>query len=148
MATNTPEPARFTWQQRAALAVGAFYLLIGLTGFFFSGSSAEFAGHDTQATMFGFELNGIQDFLHVALGVVGLGCTTRSGSARAYGVVLAVVGIALFVFGVIAVGHNSVNFLSLNWPDNILHGLTALVGLAVVFYRLKAPAETSSATDS
>jgi Domain of unknown function (DUF4383) len=146
MARNAPGPARFTWQQKASLVMGVVYLLFGVLGFFFSGSSTEFAGHNTEATMFGLELNGVQDLVHVVLGIIGLGCTAQDRSARAYGGVLAVVGAALFVLGVIAVGHDAINFLSLNWPDNIVHGLTALVGLAMVFHRAdKRAAETSPA---
>jgi hypothetical protein len=96
--------------------------------------------------MFGLELNGVQDILHVILGVVGLACTTRSRSARAYGVALVVVGVVLFVFGAVAVGRDAVNVFSLNWPDNIVHGLTALVGLAMVLHRTDRRAEAGSAT--
>jgi hypothetical protein len=60
-------------------------------------------------------------------------------------VALVVVGVVLFVFGAVAVGRDAVNVFSLNWPDNIVHGLTALVGLAMVLHRTDRQAETSAA---
>jgi hypothetical protein len=131
--SQQPNPTRFAWQQVVALVVGAAYLLLGMLGFFFLGdpSTASLAGHDTDDVMLGLELNGITNVLHLVMGVVGMLCATTLGRARGYGVGLAVVGALLFVFGVFAVGNTAINVLSLNWGDNILHLVTALVGAGV-----------------
>lgn len=134
MSDHSPAPARFTWQQLIVLIVGAAYMLFGMLGFFFlDDATTALAGNDTRDLLLVFELNGLQNLVHLAIGVVGLICAAGQRAARRYGLLLAVVGLALFVFGAIAAGNTDINFLSLNWPDNILHGLTALLGLAVAF---------------
>jgi len=130
--SERPHPAGFTWQQLAALLVGAFYFLLGLLGFFFLGNvEGSLANHDTNDTMLGLELNALQNVVHLVLGILGMAAATRSGTARSYGALLVVIGGALFVYGAIAVGNRNINVLSLNWPDNFLHLATALVGLAM-----------------
>jgi hypothetical protein len=125
-------PARFTWPQLVALLVGAFYFLLGLLGFFFLGDvEGSLANHDSQDTMLGLELNALQNVVHLVLGILGMAAASRLSTARSYGAVLAVIGFALFVYGAIAVSNRDINVLSLNWPDNILHLVTALVGLAM-----------------
>jgi len=44
-------------------------------------------------------------------------------------VLQAVAGAALLVFGLIGTSDPAVDVLSLNWGENVLHGLTALIGL-------------------
>ena len=40
----------------------------------------------------------------------------------------------VFVYGLFAVGNEDLNFLSINSADNILHLLSALVGLAIALW--------------
>ena len=138
MTQQGPGPARNTWQQVAALLLGVGYFLLGMLGFFFlqDTSTATLAGHDTGDVLLVFELNGIANVLHLVLGVAGMVCATTLTRARGYGVLQAVAGGALFVFGLIAVGDPAINVFSLNWGDNILHLLTALVGLAMAVGRV------------
>jgi hypothetical protein len=144
--SHEPGPARFTWPQLAALLLGAVYFLLGLLGFFFLGdtSSASLAGRDTDDVMLGLELNAITNVLHLVMGVAGLICATSLVRARAYGVGLAVVGAVLFVFGVVAVGNPAINVLSLNWGDNILHLVTALVGVGLAVGPVRRPSRAPS----
>lgn len=51
---------------------------------------------------------------------------------------------ALFVLGAVAVGCTEIDFLSLYWPDNILHGVTALVGLAIAAGGVHRPDRATS----
>jgi hypothetical protein len=134
MEQETRGTAGFTWQQLVVLIVGSFYMLLGILGFFFlrdASAPSELGGHDTNDVMLGFELNGVQNVVHLILGLVGLACATGRQRSRLYGILIAVAGLALFVFGVIAVGRDDINVLSLNWPDNILHGVTGLIGVAL-----------------
>jgi Domain of unknown function (DUF4383) len=126
-------PSPFAWQQLAALLLGAGYLLLGMLGFFFldDTSPATLAGHDTGDLMLGLELNAIANVLHLVLGIVGLLCASTLTRARGYGALQAALGAVLFLFGLFAVGNPPINVLSLNWGDNILHALTALVGLVM-----------------
>jgi uncharacterized membrane protein len=139
--SQEPAPTRFAWQQLTALVLGAFYFLLGLVGFFVlrDTSPVSLAGHDTGDVLLGVELNAITNVLHLVMGIVGMACATTLGRARGYGVGLAVVGAVLFVFGVVAAGDPAINVLSLNWGDNVLHLVTALVGLAVAVGPVRSP---------
>jgi hypothetical protein len=144
--SREPGPARFAWQQLTTLVLGAAYVLLGMLGFFFlrDTSSASLVGHDTDDLMLGLELNAITNVVHLVMGIAGLSCTTTLNRARGYGVGLAVVGAVLFVFGVVAVGDPTINVLSLNWGDNILHLVTALVGLGIAVGPVRRAAEAPS----
>ena len=136
MSDPKPHPAGFSWQQGVALVVGAGYLVLGIVGFFFvrADLDTDLAGHAPD-TMLGLSLNGAQNFLHVVLGALGLLMSARTRNSRRFGVVLAVVGFILFGYGVLTAGQPDANLLDLNWPSNVLHLVTALIGLALVVRR-------------
>jgi hypothetical protein len=139
MTEPAPGPARFPWQQAMTLLLGAFYLVFGVVGFFFVRRNLDDAvTGQAPDSLLGIGLNGAQNFLHVLLGVLGLVMATRLRTARIYGAILAVLGAALFIFGAFAVGRSDLNFLDLNWPANVLHLLTALVGAAIAAVPVRA----------
>ena len=118
-----------TWPQMLALAFGAIYLLVGVVGFFITGFGNFFA-HDTNQTLLGFEINGMHNVVHIVVGVAGLLLGRTLAGARTYGWLLAIGYGAAFVYGLIAIG-KTWDFLSINAADNVLHLLTAIVGLAI-----------------
>ena len=118
-----------TWPQMLALAFGAIYLLVGVVGFFITGFGNFFA-HDTNQTLLGFEINGMHNVVHIVIGVAGLLLGRTLAGARTYGWLLAIGYGAAFVYGLIAIGETW-DFLSINAADNVLHLLTAIVGLAI-----------------
>ena len=118
-----------TWPQMLALAFGAIYLLVGVVGFFVTGFGNFFA-HDTNRTLLGFEINGMHNVVHIVIGVAGLLLARTLAGARTYGWLLAIGYGAAFVYGLIAIG-KTWDFLSINAADNVLHLLTAIVGLAI-----------------
>ena len=118
-----------TWPQMLALAFGAIYLLVGVVGFFVTGFGNFFA-HDTNQTLLGFEINGMHNVVHIVIGVAGLLLARTLAGARTYGWLLAIGYGAAFVYGLIAIG-KAWDFLSINAADNVLHVLTAIVGLAI-----------------
>ena len=118
-----------TWPQMLALAFGAIYLLVGVAGFFVTGFD-DFFAHDTNQTLLGFEINGMHNVVHIVVGVAGLLLARTLAGARTYGWLLAIGYGAAFVYGLIAIGETW-DFLSINAADNVLHVLTALVGLAI-----------------
>jgi hypothetical protein len=125
----TPVPARArTWPELLALAFGAIYTLIGIIGFFITGFDNFF--EHTGKTLLGFEINGMHNVVHILIGVAGLVLARTLAGARTYGWLLAVGYGAAFIYGLIAVGKDW-DFLSLNAADNVLHILTAVVGLAI-----------------
>ena len=118
-----------TWPQMLALAFGAIYLLVGVVGFFVTGFD-DFFAHDTNETLVGFEINGMHNVVHIVIGVAGLLLGRTLAGARTYGWLLAIGYGAAFVYGLIAIGETW-DFLSINAADNVLHVLTALVGLVI-----------------
>ncbi|MGY1640466.1 DUF4383 domain-containing protein [Geodermatophilus sp. SYSU D00703] len=124
-----------TWPQVLALALGAIYLIIGIIGFFITGFE-NFVGneagtpHHVDANLLGFMINPMHNVVHVLIGVVGLILSRTLRGARTYGWLLAVGYGAAFVYGLFAVGAEW-DFLNLNWADNWLHLVTALVGLGM-----------------
>ena len=118
-----------TWPQMLALAFGAIYLLVGVVGFFVTGFD-DFFAHDTNQTLLGFEINGMHNVVHIVIGVAGLLLGRTLAGARTYGWLLAIGYGAAFVYGLIAIGETW-DFLSINAADNVLHVLTAIVGMVI-----------------
>jgi hypothetical protein len=112
-----------------ALAFGAIYLLVGIVGFFVTGFD-DFFAHDTGETLVGFEINGMHNVVHILIGIAGLVLGRTLAGARTYGWLLAVGYGAAFIYGLLAI-NETWDFLSINTADNVLHLLTALVGLVI-----------------
>ena len=130
-ANNTGAGRRaMSWPQTLALVFGAVYLLVGIIGFFWTGFSnfADRSGHDMLLGI--FMVNPLHNIAHILVGVLGLAMARTLAGARTYGWLLAVLYAALFVYGLIAAG-KSWDFLAINAADNVLHILTAVVGLVI-----------------
>jgi hypothetical protein len=130
MSTDSPRTGTrgMTWPQLASMVIGAVYALIGVIGFFVTGFE-NFFGH-TGESLLGFEINGMHNVVHLLIGLAGIALARTLSGARTYGWLLAVGYGAAFLYGLFAVGKDW-DFLSLNWADNWLHLVTALVGLAI-----------------
>ncbi len=112
------------------LAFGAVYLLVGIVGFFVTGFD-HFADNSQHEMLLGlFMINPLHNIAHILVGIAGLVLARTLAGARTYGWMLAVLYAALFVYGLIAV-NASWDFLNINAGDNVLHLLTAGVGLAI-----------------
>ena len=127
-AGNTHTGSR-TWPQLLALVFGAVYLLVGIVGFFVTGFD-DFAGHSQHESLLIFMINPLHNIAHILVGVLGLVMARTLASARAYGWLLAGLYAVLFVYGLIAAG-KSWDFLNINGADNVLHILTAIVGVVI-----------------
>ena len=130
-----------TWLQQLALAVGVIYTLIGVIGFFITGFGDFFGNmngssmsHDD--TLLGFMINPAHNVVHILIGVVGIALSRTLKGARAYGLLLLVGYGAAFVYGLFAIDQEW-DFLNLNWADNILHVVTAVVGAIIAFGPVK-----------
>jgi uncharacterized membrane protein YeaQ/YmgE (transglycosylase-associated protein family) len=134
-----------TWPQQLALAFGVIYTLIGVIGFFITGFGDFFGNangmtmeHDE--TLLGFMINPMHNVVHILIGLAGIALSRTLPGARTYGWLLAVGYGAAFVYGLIAVGE-SWDFLNLNWADNILHLVTAVVGAVIALGKVHTVAE-------
>jgi len=124
-AGNTGTGAR-PWPQLLALVFGAVYLLVGIVGFFVTGFD-NFASNDQHEMLLFFMINPLHNIVHILIGVLGLALSRTLAGAKTFGLLL-LVGYGLaFVYGVIAVGKDW-DFLNINWADNVLHILSAVVG--------------------
>jgi hypothetical protein len=129
-ANNTGTGRGKTIPEILALAFGAIYLLVGIVGFFVTGFD-DFFAHDTNEKLLGiFEINGMHNVVHILIGVAGLVLGRTLAGARTYGWLLAVGYGAAFIYGLLAI-NKEWDFLSINTADNVLHILTALVGLVI-----------------
>ena len=114
------------WPQVLGLAFGAIYLLVGIVGFFITGFD-HFADNSQHEMLLFFMINPLHNVVHLLIGVVGLVLSRTLAGARTFGLLL-LVGYGLaFVYGVVAVGKDW-DFLNINWADNVLHILSAVVG--------------------
>jgi Domain of unknown function (DUF4383) len=140
MARHRHAPARFPTPQVTLLGIGALYLVWGIVGFFFLGDPAtDLAGRDTNHGLLGLETNAIQNLIHVAIGLVALICASNETSMRVGGTVLATAGAALVAAGVLGLVIPGANVLSANLAVTIVHGVTALAGLAIVVVPMPDP---------
>jgi hypothetical protein len=124
--------------QKAALAVGAVFLVVGLLGFV-PGITTHyeqltFAGHHSDAALLGiFNVSVLHNLVHLLFGVAGIVLARTFNSARSYLIGGGVVYLVLFIYG-LAIDHDSsANFVPVNDADNWLH-----LGLAVAMIALGA----------
>ncbi|RZQ63804.1 DUF4383 domain-containing protein [Amycolatopsis suaedae] len=117
--------------QLLAIGIGVVYLALGLAGFFLAEDGV---GPDPTTTVLGFGVSTMLNVVHVVVGALGIVASRRGTAARFYGWALFVVMIALTVYGILnAASQTTANMLNLNWPDNWLHGVTAVLGLLMGF---------------
>jgi hypothetical protein len=125
-----------------ALAFGAIYLLVGIVGFFVTGFD-DFAGNSQHEMLLGlFMINPLHNIAHILVGLAGLALARTLAGARTYGWLLAGLYAALFVYGLIAVGE-SWDFLNINGADNVLHILTAAVGLVIALLPVRTAVDSA-----
>ena len=140
MATHTHTgTAVRTNVQKASMAVGAVFLLVGILGFV-PGITANFdqlhfAGHHSEAMLLGlFQVSALHNIVHLLFGVAGIALAKTAGGARSFLLYGGIIYLVLFVYGVVIPQDSAINFVPVNVFDNILHLLLGIgmVGLALV----------------
>jgi uncharacterized protein DUF4383 len=124
--------------QKAALAVGAVFLAVGVLGFVpgitTNYDQLTFAGHHSDAALLGiFNVSVLHNLVHLAFGVAGIALARTFNGARSYLIGGAVVYLVLFIYGLVIDHDSSANFVPVNDADNWLH-----LGLAVAMIALGA----------
>lgn len=117
--------------QKAALAVGAVFLVVGVLGFIPGITShydeLAFAGHHSGAMLLGiFAVSALHNVVHLVFGVLGVALHGTFNAAKWYLVSGGLVYAALWLYGLLIDHDSAANFVPVNTADNWLH-----LGLAV-----------------
>lgn len=147
MTASTPNYAHapghvYTNVQKAALAFGVVFLLVGILGFIpgitTNYETMSFAGHDSEAMLLGvFQVSVLHNIVHLLFGVVGLAVARTAAGSRNYLIWGGVVYLVLWLYGLL-IGHETpANFVPVNTADNWLHFVlgVAMVALGLLLTR-------------
>jgi len=131
-----------TNMQKAAAAVGAVFLLVGIAGFIPGITSdydtMEFAGHHSEAMLLGvFQVSILHNIVHLLFGVAGLALARTWNTARLYLIGGGVIYGVLWIYGLLVDKEHQANFVPLNTADDWLHFILAvgMIGLGFLFSR-------------
>ena len=138
MTTQHPptSDARRSAVQKAAAAVGAVFLLVGILGFIpgvtTNYDQMEFAGHESGAKLLDiFQVSILHNIVHLLFGVAGLAMARKWESARQFLIIGGVIYLVLWIYGLLIDQNSAGNFVPLNDADNWLHLLLGLGMLAL-----------------
>jgi hypothetical protein len=148
MSTNesswaVPTNARYTTAvQKAAMAVGAVFLLVGILGFIpgitTNYDTMSFASHHSDAQLLGiFNVSILHNIVHLLFGVAGLALARSWNGARMYLIAGGAIYLVLFIYGLLIDHDSAANFVPVNMADNWLHLVLGLgmIGLGVALTR-------------
>ena len=132
--------------QSAALLAGIVFLVVGILGFVPGITThygdLSFAGHDSGAKLLGiFQTSILQNVVHLLFGLVGIAMARSWEGARTFLIAGGVVYLVLFVYGLLARGDSSANFIPVNSADNVLHLVfgVAMIALGLALGRRLIP---------
>jgi hypothetical protein len=131
-----------TTLQKAATAVAAVFVLVGVLGFI-PGITTDydtmtFASHDSDAKLLGvFEVSILHNIVHLLFGVAGFALARTWNGARSYLIGGGAIYLVLWVYGLLVDHESSANFVPVNDADNWLHLFlgVAMVGLGLALGR-------------
>ncbi|MGV0837456.1 DUF4383 domain-containing protein [Mycolicibacterium thermoresistibile] len=146
-------PSRYaTDVQKAALAVGVVFLLVGILGFIpgitTNYDTMTFAGHQSEAMLLGvFQVSILHNLVHLAFGVAGVLLARTWSGARWFLIGGGIIYLVLWIYGLLIDHHSPANFVPLNNADNWLHLIlgVGMVALGLLLSRrpeLAGPAGT------
>ena len=137
--THSNRTARHTNVQKAALAVGAVFLLVGVLGFVpgitTNYDQLQFAGHHSEAMLLGlFQVSVLHNIVHLLFGAAGLALSRSAAGAKSFLLYGGIIYLVLFVYGLVVDQESAGNFVPLNSFDNYLHLLLGIgmIALAMV----------------
>jgi hypothetical protein len=128
--------------QKASMAVGAVFLLVGILGFV-PGVTGNYdqlhlAGHHSEAMLLGlFQVSALHNVVHLLFGVAGIVLAKTASGARSFLLYGGIIYLVLFIYGLVIPQDTAGNFVPVNGADNILHLLlgVGMVALALVLTR-------------
>jgi hypothetical protein len=122
--------------QKAAMAVGAVFLLVGVLGFIpgitTHYSDMSFGGHHSLAKLLGiFQVSVLHNIVHLLFGIAGIAMARQARTAYLYLVGGGVIYLVLWLYGLVIDKKSSANFVPVNSADNWLHFVLGLGMIAV-----------------
>jgi hypothetical protein len=138
--------------QRASLAVGVVFVVVGILGFIpgitTNYGQLMFAGHESEALLMGiFQVSILHNLVHLLFGVAGIALARTAVAARNYLIWGGVIYLVLWLYGLFIDQGAPANFVPLNTADNWLHlvlGLGMIVlGMALGRRRATTTAHTA-----
>ena len=138
MTTASRPMANRTTIQKAAQAVGAVFLLVGILGFIpgvtTNYESLGMAGHTSEALLLGvFQVSILHNIVHLLFGVAGLLLARTPAQARNYLIGGGAIYIVLWLYGLLIDHESPANFVPVNTADNWLHLVLGLGMIALGF---------------
>ncbi|QYF91031.1 DUF4383 domain-containing protein [Arthrobacter sp. PAMC25284] len=137
--THTTRTARHTLVQKAALAVGAVFLLVGVLGFVPGITSnfdqLQFAGHQSEAMLLGlFQVSVLHNIVHLLFGAAGIALSRSAAGSKSFLLYGGIIYLVLWVYGIVVDQESAGNFVPLNAFDNYLHLVlgVAMIALSVI----------------
>ncbi|MHA7141914.1 DUF4383 domain-containing protein [Arthrobacter sp. Sr33] len=148
---QVPETRSKTTMQKAAIAVGAVFLLGGVLGFIPGITSEhnhlEMAGPESEALLLGiFQVSILHNIVHLLFGVAGLVLARTYSNAKNYLLIGGIIYLVLWVYGLLIDQDSTANFVPVNSADNWLHLFlgVAMVGLALILRRKRDNTATAT----
>jgi arginine exporter protein ArgO len=146
MAVSTRATEARTGLQKATLAAGGVFLLLGFLGFIpgitTNYGSLGFAGPSSGGQLFGiFQVSVLHNAVHLLFGIAGLVMARRHRQGRNFLIYGGVACLFLWLYGLLIGDDLPANFLPENNADNWLHlalGL-AMIALAILLSPRIAP---------
>ena len=137
--------------QKAAMAVGAVFLLVGVLGFIpgitTNYSDMTFAGHESTAKLLGiFQVSNLHIIVHLLFGAAGIAMARQARTSYLYLVGGGAIYLVLWLYGLVIDKDSSANFVPVNSADNWLHLLLGLgmIALGILLSRRSAAATTGT----
>ncbi len=124
--------------QKAALAVGATFALVGVLGFIpgitTNYGDMQFAGHQSDAMLLGiFQVSILHNIVHLLFGAAGFAMARTISGARTYLIGGGAIYLVLWLYGLIVGQNSAANFVPVNGADDWLHLFLGLGMIALGF---------------
>ena len=136
--------------QKAALAVGVVFLLVGVLGFI-PGITTDYgdmgaAGHESTAKLLGiFQVSILHNLVHVLFGIAGVLMSRTNEGSRNYLIGGGVIYLVLWLYGLVIDKTSGANFVPVNSADDWLHFVlgAGMIALGVALSRNLRTARTA-----
>ncbi|MFF7445527.1 MULTISPECIES: DUF4383 domain-containing protein [unclassified Streptomyces] len=133
--------------QKAALLVGAVFLLVAVLGFIpgitTDYDTMKFASHDSGAELLGiFQVSVLHNLVHLLFGVAGVVMARTASGARTFLLAGGAIYLVLWLYGLLIDHGSDANFVPLNDADDWLHFVLG-IGMIALGALLSRPRTTA-----